>query len=477
MRTLTAPLACGAALVLGLTACNPIRQAQPEPPTSQSPAKAALPPDKTPDAPATTPSAQQAEGVTAGPVSTAYPVEGRNLKLVRNGDTLALQFDFYNGTQDPLSIDSFGLDAREQLMALVDLPRGTAYGPVGDSGADARVAASSDERIEPGGSVTVTAVFAAPPKEAKEMLVLLDGLLPVKVPITEGDLADSPVLRGGPADKPQTGPLLCRAGGPQTETFKLPSDVLFAFGSAQLSPVAKAALAALRNRVEAESGSVTVNGHTDSIGDNASNERLSQQRAAAVDQALRAGLGGEFSYADKGHGESEPVAPNTLPDGSDNPDGRAQNRRVEVEIKSGTQVKERTTDTSLSDAGLEVQVLGLQRMSGYVLASVKVTNPGSEPAKIDYDNSFTPHELTAGQVSLAGKSGTYDLCAFDPPTYFDFIGTLSQRFSPGKLDVIPAGAGVTLWGLFPAPPAATTSLQVQIGGYGERLPAEITQEG
>jgi len=36
-----------------------------------------------------------------------------------------------------------------------------------------------------------------------------------------------------------------------------------------------------------------------------------------------------------GYGEAKPVAPNTNPDGSDNPDGRQKNRRVEILIKKG----------------------------------------------------------------------------------------------------------------------------------------------
>jgi outer membrane protein OmpA-like peptidoglycan-associated protein len=41
-------------------------------------------------------------------------------------------------------------------------------------------------------------------------------------------------------------------------------------------------------------------------------------------------LGSGFSFDVSGKGESEPVAPNENDDGSDNPDGRALNRRVEI---------------------------------------------------------------------------------------------------------------------------------------------------
>jgi len=47
----------------------------------------------------------------------------------------------------------------------------------------------------------------------------------------------------------------------------------------------------------------------------------------ALDRAL-AGRG--VGFVTTGHGEADPVAPNVKPDGGDNPQGRAQNRRVEI---------------------------------------------------------------------------------------------------------------------------------------------------
>ena len=72
-----------------------------------------------------------------------------------------------------------------------------------------------------------------------------------------------------------------------------------------------------------------VNGHTDSVSDDAFNQTLSEKRAQAVVQALR-GDGVTASMEAVGYGESRPVAPNTNPDGSDNPAGRQLNRRVEI---------------------------------------------------------------------------------------------------------------------------------------------------
>ena len=111
---------------------------------------------------------------------------------------------------------------------------------------------------------------------------------------------------------------------------QLAADVFFAFGSADLTPAATGVLAALAQRLQAEAtGTVAVVGHTDSVGDDASNLTLSQRRADTVVAALRPQTPGLVLTA-KGAGETQPVAPNALPDGSDDPAGRQRNRRVAV---------------------------------------------------------------------------------------------------------------------------------------------------
>jgi outer membrane protein OmpA-like peptidoglycan-associated protein len=79
---------------------------------------------------------------------------------------------------------------------------------------------------------------------------------------------------------------------------------------------------------------VRVEGHTDSKGSDAYNQRLSQRRAEAVVKYL-IGKGIDPSRLEAvGFGESRPIAPNQNPDGSDNPTGRAKNRRTEFHVIS-----------------------------------------------------------------------------------------------------------------------------------------------
>jgi len=70
-------------------------------------------------------------------------------------------------------------------------------------------------------------------------------------------------------------------------------------------------------------------GHTDSKGSEAYNLQLSKRRAkAAIAYLVKKGVEKERFILEY-KGESEPKVPNTLPDGSDNPEGRAINRRTE----------------------------------------------------------------------------------------------------------------------------------------------------
>lgn len=115
--------------------------------------------------------------------------------------------------------------------------------------------------------------------------------------------------------------------------IELAADVLFEFDKATLQPAAEDTLtkaaAIVRDRA---AGAVRIEGHTDSKGDDAYNQRLSQRRAESVRQwFIRHGFGSR-SLTTRGFGETQPAAPNTKPDGSDDPEGRRKNRRVEIVI-------------------------------------------------------------------------------------------------------------------------------------------------
>jgi outer membrane protein OmpA-like peptidoglycan-associated protein len=114
--------------------------------------------------------------------------------------------------------------------------------------------------------------------------------------------------------------------------IELPADILFDFDKFDIRPSAEAALKQaadiLRQRAK---GTVRIEGHTDAKGTPAYNQTLSQRRAESVRNWLiqREGLT-SVKFATQGFAAAKPVAPNAKPDGSDDPEGRQKNRRVEI---------------------------------------------------------------------------------------------------------------------------------------------------
>jgi len=121
---------------------------------------------------------------------------------------------------------------------------------------------------------------------------------------------------------------------PTEVRVEMAADVLFDFDKAELLPKADETLTKAAGFIHdrAHGGVVRIEGHTDAKGNDAYNQKLSERRAASVKRWFDAhGLSGvKFSAA--GFGAKKPIAPNTKPDGSDDPEGRQKNRRVEIVI-------------------------------------------------------------------------------------------------------------------------------------------------
>jgi len=112
--------------------------------------------------------------------------------------------------------------------------------------------------------------------------------------------------------------------------------VNFDFDKSTLRPDA---VAILEQAVEILSGHpdmrVEVAGHTDSKGTEPYNQALSERRARAVYEYLSShGIDKGRMSGPTGYGESRPIAPNSNDDGSDNPEGRARNRRTELNVQN-----------------------------------------------------------------------------------------------------------------------------------------------
>lgn len=114
----------------------------------------------------------------------------------------------------------------------------------------------------------------------------------------------------------------------------LPADTLFEFDRADLTSSASDNLVKVAELIRsAPAGSIEVAGYTDAKGDDSYNLALSERRAQAVVNWMREQVGvRQRAFEVVGKGEADPVASNARPDGSDDPEGRAKNRRVVVSI-------------------------------------------------------------------------------------------------------------------------------------------------
>ena len=118
------------------------------------------------------------------------------------------------------------------------------------------------------------------------------------------------------------------------QNVRVELDVKFDFDKATIRPEFRDDIRSLAEFMKSyPSVSTTVEGHTDSIGSDQYNQRLSEQRAQSVRQALiDEGVDGSRLEA-VGHGESRPIADNSTEE------GRQMNRRVEADVETQVEVR------------------------------------------------------------------------------------------------------------------------------------------
>ncbi len=118
-------------------------------------------------------------------------------------------------------------------------------------------------------------------------------------------------------------------------SMNLSGDVLFDYDKAALKPEAEQALKKVAVVLsQFPESKVTVEGYTDSKGSKPFNMQLSLERAQAVkDWLVKNGGVLVANISTKGFGEDYAIAPNKNQDGSDNPLGRALNRRVSIIVE------------------------------------------------------------------------------------------------------------------------------------------------
>ena len=140
-------------------------------------------------------------------------------------------------------------------------------------------------------------------------------------------VAPAPVAAPAPAAAPAPVAAPAAPAAPATEKVSFAADAFFDFNKTALKPEGKAKLDDLADKVKGLNLEVVIAvGHTDSVGSDAYNDKLSVKRSEAVKAYLAdKGIDASKIYTE-GKGEKQPVADNK------SADGRAKNRRVEIEV-------------------------------------------------------------------------------------------------------------------------------------------------
>ena len=438
-------------------------------------------------------------------------------------DGCALAFDLAAGTHS-----SYGYGGYAEAgfgtasgVTLVDPLAKEQYLPVTDSHGQPD---SSDMRgSEAVGSTVLEWVkFAAPPSSVHALDVLLPESGPVVtgVPISSGP-APSPsqvglgVQAATPADfaYPESSAdtnglrlpvenlntIVGSRSGSDSEaggrsTITLNADVLFRFDKSNLTPAAQGILQNVAARIKSgATGTVTVVGYTDSIGTDAVNIPLSQTRANSVVAALKPAVGAApVSFQASGMGSADPVAPNTRPDGSDNPTGRALNRRVTISyaVKAPTQPAappvQPQSSAAQTTSGTRPVTLnandGVNGNSTYTITADRLFRDGAlavleltatcqqAPQGCaglqDFSGTPTappiPAEITGFLGGSEGDSAS-GIYAEDPTTGTEYnpVYNTSQVALTSDVDPsIPIGTTQLLWIYLPAPAASVSSLKI-----------------
>jgi outer membrane protein OmpA-like peptidoglycan-associated protein len=362
-------------------------------------------------------------------------------------------------------------------------------------------------RFEVGETRPLQAVFRGIPADVERLSVMLPyaGVF-TDVPVADGVVPLPPPGRtkaGGvqpPVDPGAAAPAFTAALDSYTERLdvalrtrrsaeqvdiSLDTDVLFRLDSAELTPGAgRSIAAAVADLRAAGPGPLTVTGHTDSTGTAAHNQALSQRRAQAVAGALRKALPeSEWPKTVAAKGESEPAVAN------DTDAHRALNRRVAITypIRAGATAAPASTEAVLprtdgeqgrAPEGVEVAmplnrgtirfVPGPATARGpFLLVSLTARNVGDTKATIlDFlgqgvftvRDEFDPYARygTAGVRLLHGDTAAYGLDYESSPGAHRCLcdRILSKPIPPGSEQVL------SLW--FPAPPAGTTTVTLDV---------------
>jgi outer membrane protein OmpA-like peptidoglycan-associated protein len=469
----------------------------------------------------------------AGGTATRFRIQIHRIQRLRDSSVLLFSVTLLD-TEERSNLSEFGSDKIDSTFSgfhLVDTVGRRYYSTLrqGDDQGDAFGSDHDGVTFDQGVPYEARVYYPAIPASARHMTVISPGTPSefTGVPVVDGGAAPaaptaaaSSPTAGQPAVLPGTEPSgdvwhggvqdlvdtvetadrTTRTGaGQQTEALR--ADVLFAFDSAQLTAKAQGTLAdvatEIKNNADPEKP-ITVVGHTDGKGTAEYNQSLSERRSRAVTDTLRQSLGTQpFTLTASGKGATEPVAQETKPDGSDNPAGRALNRRVEVTFArksggtpasggledsasgvapagprtgDGNPVAERTatvppTFGSSENDHLRLRLYPFYRDGSFLVAVFDLTNVGGKTlASLPWNAAYFE-----GFDRTGDTFGTFS--ASDPRTGRVFravqIGAGSIEYLDGTVWMTEPNLPGRTYMYLSAPPPGTTSITFDAGPFAK----------
>ncbi|MEU5880325.1 OmpA family protein [Spirillospora sp. NPDC047279] len=334
--------------------------------------------------------------------------------------------------------------------------------------------------INPGASLDVFAVFPSPPADVKRVTVTV----PLTVPFQDVPIADAP---GTPPPGQTIDPASAALAAPRIlavnsvaegdeqsvdekgddRAVRLSADVLFALNKADLTPRAEELLKDVAKQIDASTGTtIKVDGYTDSSGNDAINQPLSERRAKAVADRLKTLVTRQgVTFQPVGHGSKDPTASNATEE------GRRKNRRVTVTFPRpapppppaappgapftlGGTPAVIGTGTIPAAPGLKIEINSLHRDPAGVTELVwTVRNTGT--ASVSVERAF---------LAQAGINDTGGVVLFDPTKKLAYkplnVGTAnclcSGMLRADARKAIAPGESIVFGGLYKPMPEATT---------------------
>ncbi len=274
--------------------------------------------------------------------SSVPPVRAGVVSATRAQGQLKVQLKIVNpegkriGSHTVAYKDVYALDPRgkRDYPLLKDTQGRFLAAPIADKNEGGRWFLS---RVQPNGQALIDLTFQAPPDSVKIVDVIFPWFGPFEAVAIkgEGGATDSGIAVAGRATELERAlKELSAEVTPQDIKVNLSADLLFDFDKSDIKPAAEPELAKVATVLKSYPGAqVMIEGHTDGKGSDAYNRPLSERRAATVAKWLAANAGiGAANIHTRGWGKTKPIAPNSKPDGSDDPEGRAKNRRVEITV-------------------------------------------------------------------------------------------------------------------------------------------------